>query len=135
MKNIREDKGYTYGIYASNTSLISAGFFSVSAETGNEVLEKAINEINIELKKLRTIKVKSPELCRVKNWISGNLLKAFDGPFALSETLSSALDYNLDFNYYNQYFKTIQSITPEIICETAEKYLHEETMYEILVGK
>ncbi len=135
MKNIREDKGYTYGIYASNTSLINAGFFSVSADTGNNVLENALVEIYRELKKLRTEKVNNLELFRVKNWISGNMLKAFDGPFALSDTLSSALDYNLDFDFYDYYFKTIQSITPEIICETAEKYLHEESMYEITVGK
>jgi predicted Zn-dependent peptidase len=134
MKNIREDKGYTYGIYASNTSLIESGFFSVSAETGKHVYSKAIDEIYKELKSLRTKKVPVEELARVKNWISGNMLKAFDGPFALLETLSSTLDYDMDFGYYERYFEAIKSITPDLIIESAETYLHEDAMYEIVAG-
>ena len=134
MKNIREDKGYTYGIYASNTSLIESGFFSVSAETGKQVYSKAIDEIYKELKSLRTKKVPVEELVRVKNWISGNMLKAFDGPFALLETLSSTLDYEMDFGYYERYFDAIKSITPDLILESAETYLHEDAMYEIVAG-
>ncbi len=134
MKNIREDKGYTYGIYASITSMLQSGFFSISAETGNHVYEKATEEIYKELKSLRLKPVPEEELIRVKNKITGNMLKAFDGPFTLSETLSSLIDYNLNFDYHHSYFESIARITPEIIMETAEKYLNENSMYEVIVG-
>ncbi|MCF6366303.1 MAG: insulinase family protein [Bacteroidales bacterium] len=134
MNNIREDKGYTYGIYAGVNSLLDAGFFSISAESGKEVFRKAIDEIYKELKILRTSYVSDEELSRVKNYLTGNFHSTFDGAFSVSDAFKSILFYGFNLNYYNQYFDTIKKITPQIIKETAEKYLNENSMYEITVG-
>ncbi|MCF8336816.1 MAG: insulinase family protein, partial [Bacteroidales bacterium] len=53
MKNIREDKGYTYGIFSNVVSLRNEGYFEISAETGSDVTEKAIEEIRKEIEKLQ----------------------------------------------------------------------------------
>ncbi len=134
MTNIREDKGYTYGIYASTTSMIEAGVFQISAESGKDVYKKAIVEIYKELKILRTTLISSEELNRVKNYLIGNFSRMFDGAFAVSETLRTVILYDMNLNYYKRFFETVKEITPEIIMNTAKKYLNENTMIEIVVG-
>jgi zinc protease len=134
MRNIREDKGYTYGIYSSNMSLLHAGIFTISAESGKEVYRAAIEEVMKELKLLRTEPVADKELRVVKNWIMGSLTKLFDGPFALSDAYRSILNFDLGYDYYDRYFKAIQLIDSETIMKTAEKYLHEESMKKVIVG-
>ncbi len=132
MTNIREDKGYTYGIYAGNLSLINAGIFTISAESGKDVYQKAIDEIYKELKILRTEFVSGEELERVKNWLIGSLAKTFDGPFAPADAFKSILTYNQTYDYFDNYFDTVKTITPDIIRATAEKYLHEDSMYQVV---
>jgi len=134
MKNIREDKGYTYGIHASNNSLPLCGFFSISAEAHFDSVDKAVDEVFKEMEILRTQLVEDSELLRVKNRITGMMLKAFDGPFALADTLFSLLEYKIDFEYYDRFFDTLQNITPEIIMQTARKYFNEESMYVVKAG-
>lgn len=134
MTNIREDKGYTYGIQSSNMSSLKAGIFVISADSGKDVYRKAIDEIYKELKKLRTENVSNQELERVRNYLTGSFAKMFDGVFAKSEVFKSLLIYDLDFDYYHKFFTTVKNITPEIIRATAEKYLNENDMIEIVVG-
>jgi len=134
MTNIREDKGYTYGIHSTNMSIQEAGFFMISAASGKDVYEKAIIEIYKELKILRTELVSEKELQRVKNYLTGTLAKMFDGVFAKSNVFLALLTYNLNFNYYQKYFEIIKTISPEIIKATAEKYLNENDMIEVVVG-
>ncbi len=134
MTNIREDKGYTYGIYAGNVSLLESGFFVISADSSKDVYQKALVEIYKELKKIRTVLVGKDELIRVKRWLFGNLIKIFDGPLALSEAYKSIITYNLTKDYFYRYFEAIKTITPEIILKTAQRYLHEDTMTEVTVG-
>lgn len=135
MTNIREDKGYTYGIYAGNISLLESGFFVISAESGRDVYKKALKEIYKELKKLRTILVEEEELNRVKRWLFGNIIKNFDGPLALSEAYKSIISYKLTREYFYRYFEAIKNITPEIILKTAQKYLQEDSMTEVVIGE
>jgi len=134
MTNIREDKGYSYGIYAGNISLQESGFFVISAESGKDVYKKALEEIYKELKKIRTIPVSEEELNRVKRWLFGNIIKNFDGPLALSEAYKSIISYHLTKEYFLRYLEKINNITPEIILNTAQKYLHENSMTEIVTG-
>jgi len=134
MTNIREDKGYTYGIHSSNMSILDAGFFVISAASGKDVYQKAIVEIYKELKILRTELVNEEELQRVKNYLTGSLAKMFDGVFAKSNVFLSLITYDLNFNYYQKYFDAIKTITPEIILKTAIKYLNENEMIEVVAG-
>jgi len=104
MTNIREDKGYTYGISSSNMSLQEAGIFVISASSGKDVYEKAIIEIYKELKILRTELVSEEELDRVRNYLTGSFAKMFDGVFSKSNILKAMLPYNLNLDYYQKYF-------------------------------
>lgn len=134
MMNIREDKGYTYGIYSLLVSQRTAGYFSVVSEVGKDVCRPARDEIFNELKRLRTEPVPNEELDVVRNYILGELLRTFDGPFALSESFQTILEYGLGYDYFERFIQAIRTITPEEIQALSEKYLHEDTMYQSIAG-
>ena len=135
MKNIREDKGYTYGIGSALVSFTQEGYFTISTEVGAEVTKDAINEIYFELNKLQTEKVSASELSLVRNYMLGTFLRSIDGPFALADRFKGIYFAGLDYDYYDRFTETIRTITPEKIMELANKYLKKEEMIELVVGK
>ena len=135
MANIREDKGYTYGIGSGLLSMKEAGAFFISTEVGVEVCKEAIHEIYLEIKRLREELISEEELQLVKNYMMGVFLKNVDGPFALSDRLKSLLEYDFGYEFFDQYIETIKTITAFQIKELANKYLKEEDLLELVVGK
>ena len=108
--------------------------FSIGSEVGSDVAEAALKEVHAELKRLRTVRVEAEELNLVKNYMSGNLLKSLNGPFALGEMMRMLHEFHLPEDYYSQYILAIQSTTSEQVLQVAEKYLNEEQMTTVAVG-
>lgn len=135
MTNIREDKGYTYGIGSGLVALGTTGIWSIGSEVGVEVTKATLKEIYHEMKVLREEPVSQEELDTVRNYMLGVFLKDIDGPFALAEKYISLLKYGLDYSYYQRWIKTVKTITPAEIQALANKYLREEDFYELVVGK
>ncbi|NOZ47702.1 MAG: insulinase family protein [Chlorobi bacterium] len=134
MKNIREDKGYTYGISAQINSFLQSGMMKISTEVKTEVTQNAVKEIYFELDKMKDELVSEDELEKVKSYVMGDLLTVFDGPFSLSDSFRIVNDYNLDFDYYKQYIEKIKNITPARIKELSQKYLDKNDMFEVIAG-
>jgi predicted Zn-dependent peptidase len=132
MANIREDKGYTYGIYSSLGSLFASGYFLISAETQHKSVNAAAEEIRNELRKLRTELVSEEELTIVKHYLLGSLLENFDGTDATARSFKSVYFYGLDESWFLKYISELKKITPDEIRETAQKYLQEDSMYEVI---
>lgn len=135
MNNIREDKGYTYGIYAGLNPQLMDSSFVISTEVGSDVVEKALDEIRYELKRLRTEKAKDEELSLVKNYMSGTFLRTLNGPFALGDIVKSIYEQGLPEDYYQQYLTRIHKVNTEEVLNMANQYLHEDNMIELVVGK
>jgi len=135
MTNIRENKGYTYGIGSSLTSLQHGGIFTIASEVGADVRKKAVDEIFEEIEKLRTSLVPENELNLVKNYLLGSFLRSADGPFALSELVKSVVDYNFGMDYFDQFLTTTKNITTNEIRELAVKYLDPASMITLVAGK
>ncbi|MGB3946565.1 MAG: pitrilysin family protein [Bacteroidia bacterium] len=135
MSNIREDKGYTYGIGSGLASLQNAGYFFISTEVGVDVCQNALNEIYFEIKRLREEPIPTEELQLVKNYMLGTFLRSVDGPFALAERFKGIMEYNLDYDYFDNYVATIKNISASQLRDLANKYLTQESMLELVVGK
>ncbi len=135
MANIREDKGYTYGIGSGLTSLQHAGYFYISTEVGADVTQKALNEIYHELKLLREEKIEEDELGTVKNYILGQMLRSIEGPFALAEKFKGIWMFGLGYDYYDNYFNTVKQVTTQQLQKLAQEYLQEEDLLECVAGK
>ena len=135
MNNIREDKGYTYGISSALVPFQHSGYFYIATEVGVEVCEKAIDEIFFEIRRLQEELVDEKELHLVKNYMLGAFLRSLDGPFALATKLKSIMEYGLGYDYFDNFISTIKNISAVELRNLANKYLQRETMYELVVGK
>jgi len=134
MKNIREKKGYTYGISSSLTSLDLAGYKVISTEVGRKNCQNTIDEIYREIKLLQSVPVKKEEMSVVRNYMSGEMVRMFDGPFALAESFKSAWEFGLDNTYYYRLADKIKTIDRDEIIDLAGTYYNIDDLYEITVG-
>ncbi|HDP75243.1 MAG TPA: insulinase family protein [Bacteroidales bacterium] len=135
MRNIREDRGYTYGISSFIIPLTELSVLVVSTEAGSDFAEKTVDEVFKEMHKLQTEPVSNNELELVRGYMIGQILRSFDGPFAIADSLANLFQYNdLDFEYINSLIRTINEITPLQLMELAKKYLDVESMVVSIAG-
>jgi predicted Zn-dependent peptidase len=134
MKNIREEKGYTYGIYSSIINYRSGSYFSIDCECDKSYREKVVEEIFREVNRLRTEPASDQELSMVRNYMMGKLLSQVDGPFNQAALTKALIMFDLDETYVFKLLETISNIGPERIKEVAHKYLEPENLYQIAVG-
>jgi zinc protease len=134
MQNIRQDKGYTYGINSGVVTLIHSAYFYISTQVGNDVRDKAVEEIYNELCDLRNKPAGDQELNILRNYLSANLLRSFDGPFQQSERFKEILLFKLDYSHFDRQNDTLKSFSAADIQQMAEKYFHEKDMIELVVG-
>ena len=85
MSNIREDKGYTYGISAGVVFYPDSGLLIVSTETDNEYVEPLIQEVYHEIDRLHLDPVSAEELRIVRNYMLGEMCRSYESPFSLSD--------------------------------------------------
>jgi predicted Zn-dependent peptidase len=135
MSNIREEKGYTYGIGSAIVSMKQEGYFFISTEVGAEVTADALKEIYVEIEGMKDDFVEKDELEMVRNYMLGTFLKSTDGAFQLAERFKSIYLYGLDYSYYERYLEKIRTITPDEIQLLARKYFDTAGFYELVVGK
>ena len=135
MANIREDKGYTYGIGSGIVSFSQAGYFTISTEVGVEVTQNTLKEIYFELNRMQTEKVSESELALVRNYMLGTFLRSIDGPFALADRFKGIHFSGLNYDYYERYVETIRTITSDKLMELANRYWKKEELIELVVGK
>ena len=134
MSNIREDKGYTYGIGSMLSELEKTGYFMIATEVGHEVKDLTIKEIKFEINRLQTELVKDDELALVQNYMLGQLLKSADGPYAMMDLFLSVEMYDKELEFYNLAIAAIQNITAKRIQDLAKQYLNWNEMSVVIAG-
>lgn len=134
MKNIREDKGYTYGIGSFVSELSHTGYFIIATEVGSEFTERTITEIRKEIEFLQTELIEDEELQLVRSYLLGQILKSADGPYATMDLFIGVQSHHLDLEFYNRYINKVRTIQPQELREMAKKYLSWETLSVITVG-
>jgi len=134
MSNIREDKGYTYGIGSMVAELHESGYFLIATEVKKEVKEDTLTEIRYEMERLRNELVDKDELELVKNYLLGQLLKSADGPYSMTDLYMGLEPYGMDMEFYNDSIRVIREITPEKVQYLAVKYLNWDEMTVVTAG-
>lgn len=134
MKNIREDKGLTYGIYSVLESYLDDGCFYIEADVNSEKTELAISEINKELLQLNNNLIQEKELNTAKNYFLGSILRGIDGPFSTMDRNRILIDYDFSNDYYEEFLDIIKSTTPKELIELSNQYLKPENLVAIVCG-
>jgi predicted Zn-dependent peptidase len=133
MSNIREDKGYTYGIHSYFQNHVQQSAWMVSTEAGRDVCEATIQEVYKEMKVLREELVDEEELLLVRNYMMGSILGDLDGPFQIIARWKNYILNGLTDAYFYNAINTIKTVTAEELKQLAEKYLNPEAFYELVV--
>lgn len=133
MSNIREDKGYTYGIHSYVQNHIHQTAWMISTEAGKDVCEATIEEVYKEMKLLREELIGDEELLLVRNYLIGTILGDLDGPFHIMGRWKNLILNNLSGDYFYKSVGAIKNISAEELRELAKKYLNPEDFYEIVV--
>lgn len=134
MSNIREDKGYTYGIGSGVSVLQDGAYFFVATEVASDVAENTLKEIKFEFERLRNEWIGEEELKRVKNYMLGEFLRQADGPIAQMEMFKNIFFNELKASYYHDFIQSIHTATTEDLRKVAQRYLNWEEMLIVTAG-
>ncbi len=134
MKNIREEKGFTYGIYSAWLSMKYGGTFVVQTDVGNEYIRPTLDEIRKEIHLLINTGVRDGELELVKNYMLGRSISARETPSQIGSLIRTCLVNELDFSELDKQFDVIQSVQPEDVRRLTSKYLLPEQLLEVVCG-
>lgn len=134
MKNIREEKGLTYGI-SSNLALFGqAGYFVIGTDVKREFTQQTIDEIHKEIKILQTELVLENELETVKNYMVGSFAGSLNTPFDIMDRYKVIFSENLPLDFYKNFIPKIQGVSDVMLLEAANKYLVTDSLFEVVVG-
>jgi zinc protease len=133
MNNIREDKGYTYGIHSYLMNHIQTSALLISTEAGKDVCEPALIEVYKEVERLRKEPISDEELLLTRNYLIGSILSELDGPFQVASRWKNYILNGLNEEYFYNSIRTIREVSPRELQEIAEKYLTMEDFYELIV--
>ncbi|AHF16349.1 M16 family metallopeptidase [Niabella soli] len=133
MANIREEKGYTYGIHSYLLNNRYDNGWMIASEVGRDVSEAAITEVYREMELLRKEPIDAEELLLVKNFMMGSILGDLDGPFHIIARWKNIILNGLEDNFFDHSIRNIKTITAETLLEMADKYLRPEAFYELTV--
>ncbi|MEO5600136.1 MAG: pitrilysin family protein [Cyclobacteriaceae bacterium] len=134
MKNIREEKGLTYGISASIHALKRESYLVIGADVNKENVHLTFDEIRKELKILRTTKISSGELETTRNHFIGSLQSEITTPFAHADKIKTIKIFDLSEDHYQNMIARIENINASEIMEISEKFYDEESFYQVAVG-
>jgi zinc protease len=135
MANIREDKGYTYGIGSAIVSMKDAGYFFIATEVGADVCTNALVEIEKEINLLKSELVSPEELDLVRSYMLGSMLGSLENAFSHADKFKNIYFSGLGYDYYENYIRTVKSITAEEMMVLANRYLDTNDFIKVVVGK
>ncbi len=134
MKNIREEKAYTYGIGSFVTVFPQNPVIRIATDVGTEYTNATIDEILKEIKLLCTIKVGVKELETVKRYMIGDILSSLNGSFQTAMVCERLIESKFGFEYMDREIESINTISPEQIIDAANEYLKTEDIYISVAG-
>jgi zinc protease len=132
--NLREDKGYTYGVYSGFTAVKYPGPWSAGGDVRTEVTEGAMNELVYELKRIRDEKVAADELEEKKRSIVAGFALSLESPASLLSYEITRKIYGLPADYWDTYPARVMAVTADDVQRVARRYVNPETHQVVVVG-
>ncbi len=134
MSNIREEKGYTYGIYATISNRLQDNHFRIGTEVGKEVAKAALKEIYYEMEEMKQAAVDMEELVQVRNYLLGNYMDSLSNVFNTAQLLNNMITYKRTPEDFYETINVLKNITPDEIQQLAQRYFNTAELYEVVAG-
>lgn len=134
-KNLREDKGYTYGSYSRIRQSRYAASFRATASVRNMVTDSSVVEMMKEINTIRYKKITKSELKNAKAQYIGSFVINVQKPETVAGYALNRELYNLPENYYETYLEKINAVTIDEVQNAAIKYFRADKARIIITGK
>jgi predicted Zn-dependent peptidase len=132
--NLREEKGYTYGVYSDFSALRYPGPWRAGGNMRTEVTEGALVEFLSEIRRIREEIVPSEELEERKRSIAASFALSLEQPTRVLNFAITRKQYGLPADYWDNYAARIMAVTAEEVQRVARKYLNPDTLQLVAVG-
>ena len=134
VKNIREDKGHTYGIHSSLVEWDQYAYWVIAADVKKAHLEEVFAEIDKEIQILRTVLASPKEIEILRNYLIGQLFTKFSSPFDLIDQFKGVYYAGLDFSFYEKRFETLKKFTAADLLSIGNRYFSSSDRVQVRVG-
>ncbi len=134
MANIREEKGYTYGINAGVMGTHEGAYIGITCECANEYVKPVIEEVKNEIGKLASELMCDSELTAVKRYMQSSLASTLDNPFSVIDYYVKKQIVGIPDGYFYRQQRAIKEVTPEKIREMATTYMDPDKMLISVAG-
>jgi zinc protease len=132
--NLREDKGYTYGVSSGFSGSSFPGVMVANTDVRTAVTEGAMHELMAEIGRISTEPVPETELKNAKRALIGRFALSLDAPQSLMANLATQKIYGLPADYWDTYPQRVEAITPADIQRVAKKYYDASRLQIVAVG-
>lgn len=133
MSNIREEKGFTYGIYSYQVAYKHGSMLMITSEVGRDVHEKALTEIYREMETLQQELISDEELRLVKNYVLGSLLGDLDGPFEIIKLWKNLILKGFKKEQFAADIETYKTVSSATLQRLAQEYFKPLDFYQVAV--
>jgi predicted Zn-dependent peptidase len=134
IKNIREDKGHTYGIFSSLAEIGDSEYWVISADVQKKYYQDVIHEIYHEINKLVNEPIPSDELEAVRNYMIGQMLSRFSSAFDLMDRFRAVHQSGMDFSFYLNKLSYLKSFRAVDLQKLSTIYYKDKSLVEVVVG-
>lgn len=135
VKNLREDKGYTYGIYSAMIHMEHCGYLAVATDVQAQATDHAVAEIFREIERMRAEPVPASELDMVRNILVGEMMRILDGPFGIADVTIDQVQAGMGMEALEEFFRQVKSISARRLQELAVRYLDPKDFVTVIVGE
>lgn len=134
MQNLRERNGFTYGVFSAMVNFQNTGYLAIATQVGTEVTEQALEQIALEIERLRTELIPEQELALVKNIMAGEMMRILDGPFGIADVTTENILCGFDNTYIANNLSRIRNTSPKELRTLAQKYLDPKDLVTVVAG-
>ncbi len=135
MKNIREDKGYTYGIGSFLSEYNDCTVLKITTDVGINVTQNAIDEIFKEIDTLSKKRIHFSELNLVRNFMLGDMLSSFDGVFQTSAIWEKLISTGKSSSFINKQITRVKNITASELQDLSVRFFQNSGFHTVVAGK
>jgi predicted Zn-dependent peptidase len=132
--NLREEKGYTYGVYSDFTAVQYPGPWSAGGNMRTEVTANALTEFFNEIRRIRDEKVSEAELTAARRAITASFALSLEQPARILNFAVTREIYHLPDDYWESYPAKIMQVSADDVQRLARKYLNPDAMQLVAVG-
>lgn len=133
--NLREEKGWTYGVRSSFSSGVVPGEWATETAVDVEVTRGAVRELHAEMRRMMDEPVPAEELRRAKDALILSLPRAFETPGRIASRIATLEAYGLPADYWATYPARVEAVTAEEVQRIARTYFDPARTVTVVVGE